>query len=128
MTTKRYGFGPNALRPWGDTRISGFGNDAEPAPNQRISRSRVGQRDPQQKPGLTVAPNALSALGEPLTIRMVSAMLGCSAWTIRQRYIPEGLPHLRSGPAGKLVFFRNQVVQWILQQQRQIQKAQKGGR
>ena len=33
-------------------------------------------------------------------------------------YLPQGLPHFRSGPAGKLVFYRNQVVAWILQQQR----------
>ena len=108
----------------GDRRISGFGDNRKPAPVQRISHPRLGQRDPQQKPGLTGARNGLSALGEPLTIRMVSEMLGCSAWTVRQRYIPEGLPHLRSGPGGKLVFFRNQVIHWILQQQNQL----KGGR
>ena len=111
-----------------ERRISGFGTNAKPAPIQRISRSRLGQSYPQQRPDLEHVPNAQSALGEPLSIRMVSEMLGCSAWTIRQRYIPEGLPHLRSGPAGKLVFFRNQVVRWILQQQHQTQKAQKGGR
>lgn len=129
MTTERRrydvaGSPRTGLSPWGNTRISGFDDDTEPAPNQRISHSGLGQRDPQQKPGLTVARNGLSALGEPLTIRMVSEMLGCSAWTIRQRYIPEGLPHLRSGPGGKLVFFRNQIIHWILQQQNQL----KGGR
>jgi hypothetical protein len=98
-------------------RLSGFGNGLKAAPIQRISSPRLGQSCPQQRPGLEHVPNVQSALGEPLTIRMVSAMLGCSAWTIRQRYIPEGLPHLRSGPGGKLVFFRNQVVRWILQQQ-----------
>ena len=109
-------------------RLSGFGNGPKAAPIQRISLPRVGQSCPQHCPSLPYAENAQGALGEPLTIRMVSQMLGCSAWTIRQRYIPEGLPHLRSGPAGKLVFFRNQVVRWILQQQHQTQKAQKGGR
>jgi hypothetical protein len=33
----------------------------------------------------------------------------------------KGLPHLRSGPSGKLIFYRDQVVAWILTNQ------QKGG-
>jgi len=57
-------------------------------------------------------------LGTPLSIRAVAAMLGCSPWTVRQRHIPEGLPHFGSGPNGKLIFFRDQVVAWILQQQK----------
>ncbi len=61
-------------------------------------------------------------LGPPLSIRAVATMLGCSPWTVRQRHIPDGLPHFRSGPNGKLIFFRDQVVAWILHQQR------KGGR
>ena len=108
-----------------DTRISGLARAARPAPIQRISRPRPGQSCPQQKPGLMYAENDQNVLGEPLTIRMVFEMFGCSAWTIRQKYIPDGLPHLRSGPAGKLIFFRNQVVRWILQQQEQTRK---GGR
>jgi hypothetical protein len=61
-------------------------------------------------------------LGQPISIRAVASMLGCSSWTVRQRHIPDGLPHFRSGPNGKLIFFRDQVVAWILHQQR------KGGR
>jgi hypothetical protein len=57
-------------------------------------------------------------LGPPLSIREVSAMLGCSPWTVRQQHLPRGLPHFRSGPNGKLIFFRDQVVEWILTQQR----------
>jgi hypothetical protein len=101
----------------GELRKSGFGNRPEPAPIQHISHARPGQRDPQQNPSLTDTGSAPNALGEPLTIREVSEMLGCSAWTIRQKYIPDGLPHLQSGPAGKLIFFRNQVVRWILRRQ-----------
>jgi hypothetical protein len=56
-------------------------------------------------------------LGEPLSIREVAEMLGCSAWTVRQRYLPRGLPHFRMGPTGKLVFYRKQVTRWILDQQ-----------
>ena len=62
-----------------------------------------------------------NSLGAPLSIREVARILGCSAWTVRQRYMPLGLPHFRSGPQGKLVFFRDQVIRWILSRQ------QKGG-
>ena len=58
------------------------------------------------------------ALGEPLDIRQVAALIGCSAWTLRQCYIPAGLPHLRSGPNGKFIFYRNQVIHWLLERQR----------
>ncbi len=61
-------------------------------------------------------------LGEPISIREAARVIGCSAWSVRQRYIPLGLPHLRSGPSGKLIFYRDQVVAWILTNQ------QKGGR
>jgi len=60
-------------------------------------------------------------LGEPLNMRAVAKLIGCSAWTVRQRYVPAGLPHLRSGPNGKLLFYKNQVIRWLLRQQ------QKGG-
>lgn len=57
-------------------------------------------------------------LGEPLTIRQVALLLGCSPWTVRHRHLPQGLPHFRTGPAGKYVFYRNQVIHWLLEQQR----------
>jgi hypothetical protein len=57
-------------------------------------------------------------LGEPLTMREVGALIGCSAWTVRQKYVPAGLPHLRSGPNGKLIFYRTQVISWLLERQR----------
>lgn len=60
-------------------------------------------------------------LGEPIPIREVARMLGCSAWTVRQKHLPQGLPHFRSGPGGKIIFFRDQVIRWILSCQ------QKGG-
>jgi hypothetical protein len=56
-------------------------------------------------------------LGEPLTIAEVAAILGCSVWTVRQRYLPQGLPHLRATDGGKLVFFREQIIRWILERQ-----------
>jgi excisionase family DNA binding protein len=56
-------------------------------------------------------------LGAPMTIREVAVLLGCSAWTVRQRHLRCGLPFLRIGTKGKLLFYRKQVVQWILQHQ-----------
>ena len=115
MTTK--------WRP-GDTRISGLGNRLKPAPIQGISLPSLGQRDPQHCPSPMYTESGLNALGEPLSIREVSEIVGCSTWAIRQRYIPQGLPCLRSSPVGKLIFYRHQVIRWILQQQNK----QKGGR
>ena len=57
------------------------------------------------------------SLGEPLSITDVAKLLGCSAWTVRQRHIRQGLPYFRSSPNGRLVFFREQVVEWVLAQQ-----------
>jgi hypothetical protein len=57
-------------------------------------------------------------LGQPLSIRAVARMLGVSPWTVRQQHLPRGLPHFRSGPNGKLIFFRDQMVAWILTQQK----------
>lgn len=96
-------------------RVSGFDDDAEPKEIVGFSRDPVGQSYPQHYP------QASDALGEPLSIRQVAQLLGCSPWTVRHSYLPKGLPHLRSGPLGKLIFYRNQVVRWILQHQ------QKGG-
>lgn len=61
--------------------------------------------------------HAADALGEVLTIHQVARLLGCSAWTVRQRYLARGLPYFRIGSIGKLVFYRTQVTQWILEQQ-----------
>ncbi len=100
-----------------ERRISGFENGAIPADSLRFPHYSPGQSYPQHYP------QANDALGEPLSIRAAAQLLGCSVWTVRHGYLPQGLPHFRSGPTGKLVFFRNQVVRWILQQQQR-----KGGR
>jgi len=60
-------------------------------------------------------------LGEPLSIRAAAKLIGCSAWTVRQKYLPAGLPCHRLSPAGKLIFYRNQIIRWLICQQ------QKGG-
>jgi excisionase family DNA binding protein len=58
-------------------------------------------------------------LGAPMTIREVASLLGCSPWTVRQRHLRNGLPFFRIGTTGKLLFYRNQVVHWILQSQKE---------
>jgi hypothetical protein len=57
-------------------------------------------------------------LGEPLDIGQVARLIGCSVWNIRQRYIPRGLPHFRLSSNGKLIFYRDQVIRWLLSQQK----------
>ena len=94
-----------------ELRMSGFENGAKPAQTLGIPHDSLGQNCPQHYP------QASEALGEPLSIQEVARVIGCSAWTVRHRYLPQGLPHLRTGPMGKLVFYRSQVIRWILQQQ-----------
>jgi len=86
-----------------------LGNGANTLQLQGFSPEPLGQSEPQHCPQ--------SVLGTPLTIREVARLIGCSAWTVRQQYIPQGLPHLRSGPQGKLIFYRDQVVRWIVARQ-----------
>jgi phage terminase Nu1 subunit (DNA packaging protein) len=62
-------------------------------------------------------------LGEPLSVYDAARLIGCSAWTIRQKHVKAGLPCFRSGSSGRMTFYRNQVVAWILERQ----KEQKGG-
>jgi hypothetical protein len=56
-------------------------------------------------------------LGPPLSINQAATLIGCSPWTVRQTLIPRGLPFFRSGASGKLIFYRDQVIRWIENQQ-----------
>jgi len=60
---------------------------------------------------------AAPPLGLPLDMRQVADLIGCSPWTVRQTLIRRGLPHFRFGASGKLIFYRDQVVRWIENQQ-----------
>jgi hypothetical protein len=95
-----------------ERRMSGFGKRANAMPIQGFPHTGPGQSCPQHYPQSGSDP-----LGAPLSIREVARLIGCSPWTVRQRYVPQGLPHLRSGPQGKLIFYRDQVVRWIVAQQ-----------
>jgi len=100
-------------------RLSGFGESGNTLQTQRFPLVSYGQNCPEHYPQATEYGN--EPLGAPLSIRDVARLFGCSIWTVRQRYLPQGLPYLRTGPNSKLIFFRDQVVRWILENQ------QKGG-
>lgn len=62
-------------------------------------------------------------LGEAMNVKQVAKLIGCSAWTVRQKHVKAGLPCFRSRSSGQMIFYRNQVVAWILEKQEE----QKGG-
>ena len=95
-----------------DRHKSRFGKGANSAEIQGISTMSLGQSYPQHYPHLESAP-----LGEPMDIEDVAHLLGCSVWTVRQKYLPGGLPHLRASTRGRFVFFHTQVLNWILERQ-----------
>jgi hypothetical protein len=105
-----------------EERKSGFGESAKGAESLAFPPVGLGQSCPQQYPQPAEAIHTTASsgsLGDPMDIVQVAALLGCSAWTVRQRYLPQGLPHLRACASGKLVFFREQVIGWILKRQKQ---------
>jgi len=63
----------------------------------------------------------MEILGEAMSVKQVARLIGCSAWTVRQKHLRRGLPCFRSGPSGRLTFYRNQVVAWILERQKEHQ-------
>jgi hypothetical protein len=86
---------------------------------------RLLESDPRAELPIAVpeaAPSPQSAnqdlLGDPLSIREVARLLGCSVWTVRQRCLPQGLPYFRVAHSGKLMFYRSQVIRWILEKQK----------
>src|SRR5258707_12757934 len=60
---------------------------------------------------------SVESLGEALNVKQVAELIGCSPWTVRYRHLPQGLPHFRATANGKLIFYRDQVVRWILHKQ-----------
>ena len=81
-----------------------------------LTTSRPGPRDPQHNPDQSPAhdPPLARTLGRPMGVVETAELVGCSAWTVRQVFVRDGLPHFRSGPNGKLIFYQDQVVRWIL--------------
>ncbi len=96
--------------------LSGFAERGNTLQIKGFPSTSYRQSCPQHYPQATECGN--EPLGAPLSIREVARLIGCSAWTVRQSYLPQGLPHLRSGPRSKLIFFHDQIVRWILEHQR----------
>jgi hypothetical protein len=82
----------------------------------------IGDSAPQLRAELPVAVPAPSegdfqALGEPLGIREVARLIGCSVWTVRQQCLRQGLPHFRASRSGRFIFYRNQTIRWLIERQ-----------
>jgi excisionase family DNA binding protein len=58
-------------------------------------------------------------LGEPMSVQEAAELIGCSVWTLRHRLLRQGLPHFRVSGTKKLIFYRKQVVAWILEKQKE---------
>ena len=56
-------------------------------------------------------------LGDPMGIDEVARLIGCSVWTVRQRCLREGLPYFRASRTGRFIFYRNQVIGWLIHKQ-----------
>jgi hypothetical protein len=82
------------------SRTSADGSDVPPAGSEARSATRGDD------------------LGDALNIQQVAALIGCSPWTVRNTLMPKGLPCFRAGANGRLIFYRHQVVRWLLRQQR----------
>lgn len=95
-----------------ERQMTDFDQSRSASKTQEILPRTPGQSYPQHYP------QDGDPLGTALSIREVAHVLGVSPWTVRQKYLPQGLPHLRSGPQGKLVFYRQQVIRWILERQK----------
>lgn len=102
---------------------SGFEVEGKGPNSLELGPERLGQPCPQEcpHPEDPDIETLSESLGVPLSINEVANLIGVSVWTVRQRYVPAGLPHLRSAPHGKLIFYKNQIIRWLLVEQ------QKGG-
>jgi hypothetical protein len=92
-------------------RKSGFGPDPKCTNLLASKPPSQGQRCPQHCP-------PPEPLGMPLSTREAARVIGCSGWTVRQTLMPLGLPHFRCGSGGKLLFYKNQIIRWIENQQK----------
>ena len=105
---------------------SGIGRHVKAADLLAFLDNYPGQHCPKdcptqpEGPGGQPAPSgAASRLGTALDIQQAARLLGCSPWSVRNTWIPRGLPHLRSGASGKLIFFEAQIVRWIERKQQE---------
>jgi hypothetical protein len=100
------------------TGMSGAACDEKPKRLLALEPHGLGQSCPQDCPQGAEAETPVSeGLGDPLSIHQVACIIGCSVWTVRQRCLRQGLPHFRASRSGKLIFYRNQVVRWLIEKQ-----------
>lgn len=99
-----------------DPYESGFTNGAHSAESLSPSENVITSAPAKSTRS---SPSIDRDLGSPLTIEEVADLLGCSPWTIRQRYLRQGLPYLQASARGKLTFFREQIIAWVEKRQRQ---------
>jgi hypothetical protein len=55
--------------------------------------------------------------GEAIGVVEVAEIIGCSVWTVRHRCLKQGLPCFRPSRKGKVFFYRNQVIRWLIEKQ-----------
>ena len=103
-----------------ERRKSGQAERANGSETLRFQAVEVGQYYPHHYPhrGDFEELTGDDPLGEPMSISKTARLLGCSIWNVRHRYLPLGLPYFRIGRTGKLMFYRKQIVQWILEKQK----------
>ena len=99
-------------------RKSRVGIPLKAAPLLAFASSELGHSSPRPCPTHCPRGSDENPLGMPLPIGEVAKLIGCSAWTVRQKYLPLGLPHFRVGPTGKLLFYKTQVIRWLMAQQK----------
>jgi hypothetical protein len=102
-----------------DTQVTNAGRPQE-CGFQRLLEDGPGAELPAAMPEPERGPKTVNQdpLGEPLSIREVARLLGCSVLTVRQRCLPQGLPYFRVAHSGKLIFYRSQVTRWVLEKQK----------
>jgi len=99
-------------------RKSGMGAPPKAAPQIDFSPPELGHSSPHPCPPHCPQPNDANPLGTPLDIGGVAKLIGVSPWTVRRKYLPIGLPHLRVGPSGKLLFYSTLVTRWLMRRQK----------
>lgn len=99
---------------------SGQGRPRKVANLLDLSAPGLGQNCPSQYPQSDDPDSSEipESLGVPLSIQEVAALIGVSVWTVRHRYLPAGIPYFRTKPQGKLIFYKNQIIHWLLTEQR----------
>src|SRR5580704_19354240 len=100
------------------SHTSRHGPPPKAAPMLDFPPTEAGHSSPRHCPPRCPQPGDSDPLGMPLSIDEVAKLIGCSPWTVRQKFLPSGLPYFRLGPTGKLTFYKNQVTRWLIRRQK----------